>query len=128
MLLVVMLFGAGWGVAQVFFGLAVDAIGIALTFSLVLGTSAAVGTLIPLVHLHPERLQTPAGHGVLGGVALVIAGVLVCAIAGRMREKARSGHTVTHKSSMLASPSLSSAGLGPRLLISASPLEAPLPR
>lgn len=98
MLLVVMLFGVGWGIAQVFFGLAVDAIGIALTFSLVLGTSAAVGTLIPLLRLHSERLQTPAGHGVLGGIALVIAGVLVCAIAGRMREKARSGHAVTHKS------------------------------
>jgi L-rhamnose-H+ transport protein len=101
MLLVVMLFGAGWGVAQVFFGLAVDAIGIALTFSLVLGTSAAVGTLIPLIRLHPERLHTSAGHGVLGGVALVIAGVLVCAVAGRMREKARGGHAVTHKSSWL---------------------------
>jgi L-rhamnose-H+ transport protein len=56
MLLVVILFGVGWGVAQVFFGMVVDAIGIALAFSLVLGTSAGVGTLIPLVRLHPERL------------------------------------------------------------------------
>lgn len=67
-------FGAGWGVAQVFFGLAFDVIGIALTFSLVLGTSAAVGTLVPLIRLHPERLNTSAGHGVLAGVAIVIAG------------------------------------------------------
>jgi L-rhamnose-H+ transport protein len=101
MLLVVMLFGVGWGVAQVFFGLAVDAIGIALTFSLVLGTSAAVGTIILLARLHPERLQTAAGRGVLGGVALVIGGVLLCATAGRMREKARGGHAGTHKSSGL---------------------------
>lgn len=101
MLLAVMLFGAGWGVAQVFFGIAVDAIGIALTFSLVLGTSAAVGTLIPLIHLHPERLQSPAGHGLLCGVVLVIAGVLVCAIAGRMREKVRNEHTATHRGSAL---------------------------
>ncbi len=98
-LLAVILFGAGWGVAQVFFGLAVDAIGIALTFSLVLGTSAAVGTLIPLIHLHPERLQTSAGRGVLVGVAMVIAGVLVCAIAGRMREKALNQHSQAHKNS-----------------------------
>lgn len=94
-------FGAGWGVAQVFFGLAVDAIGIALTFSLVLGTSAAVGTLVPLVRLHPERLNTPAGHGVLAGVTLVIAGVLICAIAGRWREKALKVHTETQKSTTL---------------------------
>jgi L-rhamnose-H+ transport protein len=81
-------FGAGWGVAQVFLGLAVDAIGIALTFSLVLGTSAAVGALVPLLRLHPESLNTAAGNGVLGGVALVIAGVLACAAAGRRRESA----------------------------------------
>lgn len=80
-------FGFGWGIAQVFFGLAVDAIGIALTFSLVLGTSAAVGTLVPLLRLHPGRLNTPTGHGVLLGVAFVIAGVTLCAIAGREREK-----------------------------------------
>lgn len=92
-LLSVVLFGAGWGVAQVFFGLAVDAIGIALTFSLVMGISAAMGTLVPLVRLHPERLNTPAGHGVLGGVGLVIAGVVLCAIAGRKREKALSIQT-----------------------------------
>src|SRR3954467_9583334 len=33
--------GAGWGIAQVLFGLAVSSIGIALTFSIVLGISAA---------------------------------------------------------------------------------------
>lgn len=96
-LLDVILFGAGWGVAQVFFGLAVDAIGIALTFSLVLGTSAAVGTLVPLLRLHPERLNTPAGKAVLVGVAVVIAGVAVCAVAGRRREKAVARQTGPRK-------------------------------
>ena len=100
-LLEVILFGAGWGVAQVFFGLAVDAIGIALTFSLVLGTSAAVGTLVPLLKLHPERLNTPAGHGVLGGVALVIAGVLVCAVAGRERENVLKLHNGSKRNTTL---------------------------
>ncbi len=90
-------FGAGWGVAQVFFGLAVDAIGIALTFSLVLGTSAAVGTLVPLLRLHPERLNSAAGHGVLAGVGLVIAGVLVCAVAGSRRERALQLHAAENR-------------------------------
>ena len=58
-------FGVGWGVSQVFFGLAVDAIGIALTFSLVLGTSAAVGTLVPLLLMLPDRFNTAAGYSVL---------------------------------------------------------------
>ena len=80
--------GAGWGVSQVFFGLAVDAVGIALAFSVILGTSAAVGSLIPLVHLHREKILTSGGLLVLLGVALVLAGVGVCAVAGRKREAA----------------------------------------
>jgi len=80
-------FGAGWGVAQVFFGLAVEMIGITLAFSVVLGTSAAVGSLIPMVSLHREYLNSTAGFAVLGSIALVLLGVTLCAAAGTMREK-----------------------------------------
>src|ERR1035438_6737698 len=58
----VVVFGAGWGLAQVFFGIAVNAIGIALTFSLVLGTSAAMGALIPMLMLHSDKLHTSVGR------------------------------------------------------------------
>jgi L-rhamnose-H+ transport protein len=78
--------GAGWGVSQVFFGLAVDAVGIALAFSVILGISAAVGALIPL--FATSTAFTSQGVAVMGGVALVIVGVLVCAKAGRAREAA----------------------------------------
>jgi len=80
--------GAGWGIAQVLFGLAVEAIGIALTFSIVLGLSAAVGSLIPLVRLHPDKVVSSAGLAVISGVALVLIGVSICALAGRKREAA----------------------------------------
>jgi L-rhamnose-H+ transport protein len=86
MILEVCGFGAGWGVAQVFFGLAVDMIGITLAFSIVLGTSAAVGSLIPMVSLHREQLNSKAGYAVLGAIAFVLLGVMLCAAAGRMRE------------------------------------------
>jgi len=79
-------FGAGWGVAQVFFGLAVDMIGITLAFSIVLGTSAAVGSLIPMISLHRGHLNTTAGYAVIGANALVLVGVMLCAAAGRLRE------------------------------------------
>jgi L-rhamnose-H+ transport protein len=82
--------GAGWGIAQVLFGLAVEAIGIALTFSVVLGLSAAVGSLIPLVRLHPDKVISSAGLAVISGVALVLIGVSLCALAGRRREAALS--------------------------------------
>jgi L-rhamnose-H+ transport protein len=83
--------GAAWGVAQVLFGLALEKIGIALTFSIVLGLSAAMGGLIPLVRLHRDKLLTHAGLVSLAGIALVLLGVAVSAVAGRMRD--RSQHT-----------------------------------
>jgi L-rhamnose-H+ transport protein len=87
-------FGAGWGVAQVFFGLAVDMIGITLAFSIVLGTSAAIGSLIPMVSLHRGHLNSEAGYAVLGANALVLFGVALCAVAGRIRE-GQSTHSVS---------------------------------
>src|SRR5579871_1591700 len=90
-------FGAGWGVAQVFFGVAVDMIGITLAFSIVLGTSAAVGSLIPMVSLHRGSLGSTAGLAVLGSIALILFGVMLCALAGRMREKPIAQHSATRK-------------------------------
>lgn len=86
-LLDVILFGAGWGVAQVLLGLAIDAIGIALTFSLVMGTSAAVGSLVPLLRLHRDSLGSSAGYGLIAGIVLMIVGVSVSAVAGKQRER-----------------------------------------
>jgi L-rhamnose-H+ transport protein len=88
-IIAVALFGAGWGVAQVLFGLALEVIGIALTFSIVLGLSAAMGSLIPLVRLHRDQMFTASGLTAIAGILLVLAGVAVCAVAGRMRESAQ---------------------------------------
>lgn len=83
----IVMYGAGWGISQIFFGIAADQIGIALTFSLVLGTSAAVGSAIPMLRLNPGKLQTSGGYMLLGGIATVLLGVALCAVAGTMRER-----------------------------------------
>jgi L-rhamnose-H+ transport protein len=104
--------GFAWGIAQVLFGLAVDSIGIALAFAIVLGLSAAIGSLIPLIQLHPDKVLAPAGLGVIAGVILVVTGVAVCAIAGQKRAKASPS---THESKMPFSVGLACAvlsGLG----------------
>ena len=80
--------GAGWGISQVFFGLAVDAVGIALAFSVILGISTVVGSLIPLFTDAKYTPFSSQGMAILGGVALVVVGVLICAKAGREREAA----------------------------------------
>jgi len=84
-------FGAGWGISQVFLGLAVDGIGMALSFSVILGISAALGSIVPLIRLHPDDMFKKGGITVLCGVALVVLGVAIAAVAGRRREKALAG-------------------------------------
>ena len=81
------LFGAGWGVAQVLFGLAVIRIGMALSFAVTIGLSAALGSLVPILSKHPEFLATSHGHVLLLGMLLMVGGVIICSWAGRRREQ-----------------------------------------
>jgi len=83
----VVLYGFAWGIAQVLFGLSVERIGMALTFSIVLGTSAAVGTLLPFIRLHSDLLFTNVGGFIVGGVFFVACGMVFCALAGFRRER-----------------------------------------
>ena len=85
-LVLMALFGAGWGVAMVFFGLALRRLGMAITFAVSLGTSAAVGALTPLVTQHSDRLMTRQGGLILIGVVVILIGVAVCGFAGHRRE------------------------------------------
>jgi L-rhamnose-H+ transport protein len=87
------LYGAGWGVAQVLFGLAVKRIGMALSFAVTIGLSAALGTLVPILAKHPEVVVTARGAYLLTGLLLMLAGVVVCSWAGRRREQERRDDT-----------------------------------
>jgi L-rhamnose-H+ transport protein len=81
------IFGAGWGVSLVFFGLALTMVGIGITFAVCLGTSAASGALIPLIAQHPEKIVTREGALILSGIALILAGVALCGIAANLRDR-----------------------------------------
>src|SRR5579863_7306328 len=72
------LFGASWGVSLVFFGLALTRLGLAITFAVCLGTSAAVGALTPLIAQHADRVMTRQGEQILLGVLVIIFGVTFC--------------------------------------------------
>jgi L-rhamnose-H+ transport protein len=86
-LLMTATFGFAWGVANVLFGRAVAMVGMALTFAVVSGLSAASGSLVPLILKKPERLVQASGLVILLGVAMVVTGVALLGIAGRQREK-----------------------------------------
>ncbi len=78
--------GLAWGVAQVLFGLGLSRAGVALGFALVVGVAAAAGSLVPLVLLRSGSGTQSPGPGVVAGVAVVLAGVAVCAYAGDKRD------------------------------------------
>jgi L-rhamnose-H+ transport protein len=82
----VILFGFGWGIGSVLFGLGVARLGLAVGYGLILGLIAPIGTFLPLIVLHPEQLGTRRGVSLVIGTAIVIGGIVLCAIAGKMRE------------------------------------------
>ena len=80
-------FGAGYGITVPCFGLGVDALGIALNFAIAIGLSTALGSLVPLLTQHREQVFTSKGIAVLTGIGITLLGIVVCAAAGKAREK-----------------------------------------
>src|SRR5690242_8510427 len=86
-LLLVLAFGAGYGIAAICFGLGIEAIGIALNFAIALGTATAVGSAIPLIWLHSASVFTRQGFVIEAGIAVIVVGIVLCGIAGRRKER-----------------------------------------
>jgi L-rhamnose-H+ transport protein len=74
--------GLLWGVASLLFGVAVDLLGIALGFAIQLGLSIVLGSLLPLLWAGAFSVSTRGDAFYLGGLAAMVAGVVLCAQAG----------------------------------------------
>ena len=81
------MFGALWGVGGLTFGLSIRYMGIALGQSLVLGLTAALGTLIPSIVAGEDLFSTRAGILTVVGVAIALAGIAVIGYAGALKNK-----------------------------------------
>lgn len=99
-----LLFGAGWGIAQVLFGLSISRLGMALGYAIIIGLGALFGTLVPLFVKNREVVGTGRGALILSGVTVMIVGIAAAAWAGRRRE--HSGTPATQKSGYVAALSL----------------------
>ncbi len=82
------LFGAGWGIGSVLFGLGIAWVGMALGFAVIISLTAAVGALVPLAILHSDQLMTSRGLLLLLGLGIVIVGVALSSKAGALKESA----------------------------------------
>lgn len=81
------LFGFLWGIAQVTFGLGIDAVGMAVSIAVVSGLGALFGSLVPLLVLNPADLFLPKGIFLLVALPILLGGLFLYGKAGRLRER-----------------------------------------
>jgi len=92
-LLIGNLFALGWGIANVLCGLCFVRIGVALTGAILAGLGVSIGAIVPMVFKgsglfkDSAGLGSPAGLAVLTGVAVILVGVVLAAIAGFGRDR-----------------------------------------
>ncbi len=86
-LLIPVIFGFLWGIAQVTFGIGIATVGMALAFAVVSGMSCVSGSLVPMAVLHPHDILSSRGILTLVSIPILLTGLLLYGMAGRRREK-----------------------------------------
>ena len=86
-LLPALIFGFLWGIAQTTFGIGIAAVGMALAIAVVVGLTGSLGSLIPMLVLHPGELHSARGIALLVSLPILILGLVLYGVAGRRREK-----------------------------------------
>ena len=84
------LFGVLWGFGGLTFGLSIRYLGLSLGIAVVLGLTAAFGTLVPPIfsgELFSTLIWSMHGQIILVGLAFCLAGITVIGYAGRSKER-----------------------------------------
>lgn len=82
------LLGAIYGFGGMCFGFAIKHIGYSLTYTISIGISAILGTIVPLL-MHGElvsKFNAPGGGIVFLGMFFALVGIVICGIAGYRKE------------------------------------------
>jgi L-rhamnose-H+ transport protein len=118
------LLGLVWGSSQIFFGLAMETAGIAVSFATILGISAVLGGLIPFLH-STGTLLSATGILLMAGVVIMLVGIGFCAWAGRLRDAAlRPGTVVSIRGLVYCIVAGMGSGLMNIALVFGAPLSA----
>ena len=84
-------FGFGWGIGTLLYIIGVVMVGMSVSFAIILSLTATLGSLFPLLVLHPHELHSHRGHLLLLALAVTVVGVVLCAYAGAGRLEEKSG-------------------------------------
>jgi L-rhamnose-H+ transport protein len=79
------IFGAGWGLGGIFFGLGVSALGLSLGTSSIMGLIAIGGSVVPLLLQHHDQLLSGRSVALFAGICVMVIGLAVCARAGSLK-------------------------------------------
>jgi L-rhamnose-H+ transport protein len=80
-------FGAGWGIAQVLFGVSVTRLGLGVAYSIIVGLGAVLGTLVPFFVEQRHSVSITTVCFLMGGVLLMVLGIVLTAWGGHLQEK-----------------------------------------
>ena len=84
-LLLPFVFGVLWGLGSMTLGLSFAYIGLSLAYAINYGGQIIVGSIGPMAIHQPEKFQTASGIVIMIGVAICLAGVVICARAGMLK-------------------------------------------
>lgn len=99
-----LLLGFGWGVGSVFFGLGLYLLGQSIAYTVMMGMIAVIGAMVPMWASNAESLGTPGGLSIIAAMAVMVLGVALCGVAGKLRDAQQSAAFVesSHRPSFLA--------------------------
>jgi multidrug transporter EmrE-like cation transporter len=80
-------FGAGWGIAQILFGISVMRLGLGIAYAIIVGLGAVLGTLVPLFVEQHNAISSNSLSILLFGILLMVLGITLTAWGGHLREQ-----------------------------------------
>jgi len=97
------LLGAGWGIAQILFGVSVKRLGLGIAYAIIVGLGAVLGTLVPLFVQQRALATEHALRLILSGVVIMSTGIFLTAWGGQIKERASAVHeSPSHRSYLAA--------------------------
>lgn len=92
-LLTVLVFGLVWGIGAILFGKAMDLLGMALGYPVIMGINAAAGTIIPALIYSPQIFVENKGMMIILGTIISVFGIILCTNASKLKNAATSSKT-----------------------------------
>jgi L-rhamnose-H+ transport protein len=86
------MWGVLWGFGGLTFGLAMRYLGLSLGMAVTLGLCAVFGTIVPPIYegTFPALVHSASGQMILMGLVVCVMGIVICGLAGIMKEKSLS--------------------------------------